>query len=312
MEKDSEKPYKETEKKISDEDDDDNDDAKMMMKKQEAKSTHKCNICGKSFNNGKALGGHRRSHFLKKKPNHDHRHQSPELKTPSKSTRVSCFNDDEDIRICYICNKKFPTKNALYGHMRSHPGRVCKGVSPPSNYHIQNSSSSNNSNKKEDQDNDVDDDDDGNFSLPRWKKRDKRGRKCIGSVEAAKNLLHLRHNCEVSGLNSKRSDFPLPIKKRDFFVGGSSSNGNGKKEFVVNKIKFVFSGSLKIENKSDWNGDDDDDDHDDQDESDNISNKKLKTSEGLCESRVDEKPSNHSEEQKTFNFDLNEPYVMED
>jgi hypothetical protein len=90
-------------------------------------------------------------------------------------------------------------------------------------------------------------------------------------------------------------------------LGESSSNGNGKKEFVVNKIKFVLSGSLKIENKSDWNGDDDD-----QDESDNISGKKLKTSEGLCESRVDEKPSNHSEEQKTFNFDLNEPYVMED
>ncbi|WJX24613.1 hypothetical protein P8452_13699 [Trifolium repens] len=157
MEKDYEKPYEETEKKIkrsrsslsNDEDDDhDDDDAKMvMMKKQEAlvRKSHKCNICGKSFSNGKALGGHRRSHFLKKKPNN----QSPELKTPSK---------------------------------------------------------------------------------------------------------HIR-----------------------------------------------------IENKSDWNGDDDD-----QDESDNISDKKLKTSEGLCESRVDKKPSNHSEEQKTFNFDLNEPYVMED
>jgi hypothetical protein len=318
MEKDYEKPYEETEKKIkrsrsslsNDEDDDhDDDDAKMvMMKKQEAlvRKSHKCNICGKSFNNGKALGGHRRSQFLKKKPNN----QSPELKTPSKHIRVSCFNDDEDIRVisCYICNKKFPTKNALYGHMRSHFGRVCKGVSPPSNYNIQNSSSSNNSNKKEDQDDDDDDDDDdGNFSLPRWKTRDKRGRKYIGSVEAAKNLLHLCHNGEVSDLNSKRSEFPLPIKKMNFLVGESSSNGNGKKEFVVNKIKFVFSGSLKIENKSDWNGDDDD-----QDESDNISDKKLKTSEGLCESRVDKKPSNHSEEQKTFNFDLNEPYVMED
>jgi hypothetical protein len=219
MEKDYEKPYEETEKKIkrsrsslsSDEED---DDAKMvMMKKQEAlvEKSHKCNICGKSFSNGKALGGHRRSHFLKKKPNN----QSPELKTPSKhNIRVSCFND-EDIRVisCYICNKKFPTKNALYGHMRSHPGRVCKGVSPPSNYHIQNSSS-NNSNKKEDDDDD--DDEDGNFSLPRWKKRDKRGRKCIGSVEAAKNLLHLCHNGEVSDLNSKRSEFPLPIKKRIF------------------------------------------------------------------------------------------------
>jgi hypothetical protein len=177
MEKDYEKPYEETEKKIkrsrsslsNDEDDDhDDDDAKMvMMKKQEAlvRKSHKCNICGKSFSNGKALGGHRRSHFLKKKPNN----QSPELKTPSNHIRVSCFNDDEDIRVisCYICNKKFPTKNALYGHMRSHFGRVCKGVSPPSNYNIQNSSSSNNSNKKEDQDDDDDDDDDGNFSLPR-------------------------------------------------------------------------------------------------------------------------------------------------
>ncbi|PNX79972.1 tapetum-specific zinc finger protein [Trifolium pratense] len=299
----------------SDEEEEEDDDANMMMKKKQeviVQKSHKCNICGKCFSNGKALGGHRRSHFLKKKPNLQ---KSPELKTPSKTIRVRFFNDDEDIDCkknqitrCYICNKKFPTKNALYGHMRSHPDRVCKGVSRPSNYDIQNSSSSNNSDKREDRDDDDDDDGgDGNFSLPKWKKRDKRGRKCIGSAEAATNLLYLRsdtHNCEVSGLNSKNSEFPLPIKKRDFFIGESSSNGNGKKEFVVNKIKVVFGGSLKIENKSDWNGDDDDDhDHDE---------KKLKTSEGLCESRVDEKPSNLSEEQKKFNFDLNEPYVMED
>ncbi|GAU21053.1 hypothetical protein TSUD_132650 [Trifolium subterraneum] len=134
----------------SSDDEDHEDDDTKMMKKQEVlvQKSHECNICGKTFNNGKALGGHRRSHFIKKKGN-PHHHQSPELKTPSKN--------------------------------------------------------------------------------------------------------------------------------------------------------------IRIDNKSDCNGDDDD-----HDESDNISDKKLKTSEDLCESRVDEKPNNHSEEQKSFNFDLNEPYVMED
>jgi len=42
----------------------DEDDAKHEVSIQE--STHECNVCGKTFGNEKVLGGHRRSHLLKK------------------------------------------------------------------------------------------------------------------------------------------------------------------------------------------------------------------------------------------------------
>nr|XP_027192704.1 uncharacterized protein LOC101497250 [Cicer arietinum] len=249
------------------------DDAKRMNGKVSIQElTHKCNICGKTFSNGKALGGHRRSHFqaAKKKPNSQ--------KEPT----------------CYLCKKKFPSKNALYGHMRSHPFRVCKGVSPPSNH---NSSSNSNSNSNSSsQQNKEDQDDDGDCSLPKWQKRDKRGRKCIGSAEAANNLVHLRSNVVNMSINVPKSvdEFPIPSKK------GESST------IVVNKIKFFFGSSLKIGNQSDiGNGG----------ESHNI-DKELKKGNGnglVSESRVDENTNDgHSAEQKKLEFDLNEPYVRED
>ncbi|RHN76392.1 putative transcription factor C2H2 family [Medicago truncatula] len=177
----------------------DEDDAKDEVSIPE----HECNICGKTFSNGKALGGHRRSHFLKKKLNHHPQKVKSPFSIQGNNNRASFddYDDEEEIGgikkpikkpTCSICEKKFPTKNALYGHMRSHPNRDFKGLNPPTEYH------------KEDQD-------DGDLSLPKWQKRDRRGRKCIGSVEAAANLLHLRYD-------------------KNFCVGESSSNGNGKNE----------------------------------------------------------------------------------
>ncbi|XP_027190982.1 uncharacterized protein [Cicer arietinum] len=216
--------------------DEDKDDVKKMNFDEVhiPELTHKrCNICGKTFSSGKALGGHRRSHFQASKKKH----------------------------------------------------------------HSQNN--------KEDQD----DDDDGNYcSLPRWKNRDKRGRKCIGGVEAAKNLLHLHLNIFNLSIDiepkSPPHQFPIPSKNRDFYISESSSNRNGEmEEHVVNKIKFFYGSSLKIGNKSDIeNGG----------ESDN-NEKEINISKSLLfESRVDESSSNRSAEQKILNFDLNEPYVMED
>jgi len=125
----------------------DEDDAKDEVCIQEC--THECNVCGKTFTNGKAVGGHRRSHFLKKKLNHPANH-------------------------------------------------VIGKFSSSSNY------KSTTEHHKEDQAY-------SNFSLPKWQKKDRRGRKCIGSVEAAVNILHLRSD-------------------KYFCVGESSSNGNGKNE----------------------------------------------------------------------------------
>jgi len=197
---DSEDTYEESEKRMkrsayylsSDE-----DDAKNEVFVQE--STHQCNVCGKTFSNGKALGGHRRSHFLRKKLNHHPQKVKTSFSIQGSNNRASFDDYDNEEEIggikkptCSLCKKKFPTKNALYGHMRSHKNRDFKGLNPPTEYH------------KEDQD-------DGDLSLPKWQKRDRRGRKCIGSVEAAANLLHLRYD-------------------KNFCVGESSSNGNGKNE----------------------------------------------------------------------------------
>jgi len=175
----------------------DEDEAKNEVSVQEP--THQCNVCGKTFSNGKSLGGHRRSHFLKKKLSHQPQKVKTPFSTHGSNNRASFddYDDEKEIdgiekRTCSLCKKEFPTKNALYGHMRSHPNRDVKGLNPPTEHH------------KEDQD-------DGNLSLPKWQKRDKRGRKCIGSAEAAANLLLLRYD-------------------RYFCVGESSSNGNGKNE----------------------------------------------------------------------------------
>jgi len=231
------------------------DDTKMMMNNEVLvqESTYRCNTCGKTFGNGKALGGHRRSHFLKKKPNH---HQS---QGRTNNINDDSYDDKEIAQTCYICEKKFPTKNALHGHMiRSHPDRVSKGISHPSNHDIQKSSSSNRS-KYSTQQNKED-----NISLPKWQNRGKRGRKCIGAVEAATNLLLLRSDkyfCTLSIDEQKSSEFPLPIKKRYCSVDESSSNGG--------------------------NGD----------ESDNSD---------------EEKSNDAAAEQNILNFDLNEPYPVEE
>ncbi|AES76556.1 zinc finger protein 726 [Medicago truncatula] len=260
------------------------DDTKTMMNNEVLvqESTYKCKTCGKTFSNGKTLGGHRRSHFLKMKRNH---HQSQ---------GNAYFNDDsyddEEIagkkkQTCYICENKFPIKNVFYGHMiRSHLDVVSKGVSPPSNYDIQKSFSSNSS-KYSTQQNKED-----NLSLPKWQNRGKRGRKCIGVVEGATNLLHLMSNkyfCTLSIDEQKSPEFPLPIKKRYCSVDESSSNGNGKKELIVNKNSFVLGCSLKIENKCDGNGD----------ESDN---------------NDEEKSNDAATEQNKLNFDLNDSYLVEE
>ncbi|CAI8594392.1 unnamed protein product [Vicia faba] len=286
---------------------------------------HKCNICGKAYDNGKALGGHRRSHFLKKKANH----HSQKVKTPLsirvRNNRANCFIDDkydgEEIDekkklSCYICEKEFCTNNALYGHMRSHPDRVCKGVSPPSS---NNSNSSTRQNKEDEDD----------YSLPRWQKRDKRGRKCIGSAEAASNLLHLRSDKHFSNLSSDESkthklpvsqsyherDFHMsnddetpklliPRHKGDIYKSESSmnENENQKKKLGMKNIKIFIGSSSKIRNKNNEN-DDDGDETDD---------KKLKKSKSLSQLHVKEEEVNHYDEQKILDFDLNEPYVLED
>ncbi|CAH8377196.1 unnamed protein product [Eruca vesicaria subsp. sativa] len=85
---------------------------------EEEEKKHICFECGKGFQSGKGLGGHKRIHVL-------------ENQKKSRESEVDCC----------VCHKKFTSVKALYGHMRFHPDRGWKGVLPPP-HPLGNSSSS--------------------------------------------------------------------------------------------------------------------------------------------------------------------------
>lgn len=255
---------------------------------------HECNICGKTFTNGKALGGHRRSHFQAAKKKLHNIKVKTRFSNHSKvlvedhSNRTSCDVDGENGEpICYLCKKKFPTKNALYGHMRAHPDRICRGICPPNNNHhshhehINNSSDSSleqNINNKEDQGvvaiapkgHHTDAIDLSNSTLlPSWQKKDKRGRKCIGSYEAATNLLYLcaEYIRAAESVNYKKGgggggsvdveppksttsphEVVVPMQSKNYKrkkIGECESSSTGEENAPAHKIKCIFiSGSL--------------------------------------------------------------------
>ncbi|CAJ1965444.1 unnamed protein product [Sphenostylis stenocarpa] len=254
-----------------------------------------CNICFRSFGCGKALGGHRRSHFLKQQKkvkicSTDNQSSKP----GDNNIRANCdFDDDGGKHICCICKKEFPTKNALFGHMRSHPERPWRGVSPPiqkhssspsSYYYYSSSYSSINSDsmEKNKEDHDVDDDCGGGERViapdehhtdvidlsalisPSWLKKDIRGRSSIGGYQAAETLFYMCGYSKFFRSESNRvfpkKDEVLPkstpslIKERKRKNGESSSSKKDK----VKKIRFLFKGELQLVNKTDGVGEFDD------------------------------------------------------
>jgi len=271
-----------------------------------------CDICFRSFNCGKALGGHRRSHFMKQQKKvktrlTDNNHSSKP--TGDNSIRVICdFDADEGKHICCICNKEFPTKNALFGHMRSHPERPWRGVSPPtqknssspsSSYYCSPSSSLNSdSSEKNKEDHDVDEACDGAERViasdeqhptdfidllmlisPSWLRKDTRGRNSIGGYQAAETLFCMSSYSKYFSTERNRvfpnKDQVLPksapalIKQRKRNICESSSS----KKDNGKRIKFFIKGELKFGNTSDGVG-----------ESDGEGNE-LNRSKGLSESK---------------------------
>ncbi|KAJ1394301.1 Zinc finger C2H2-type [Sesbania bispinosa] len=224
-----------------------------------APKTRECNICGKTFSNGKALGGHRRFHFQEARK---YPHKVKTLLLNKVNNRASSDGKHK----CSICNKEFTSKNALFGHMRSHP-KDKKGLCPLS-ANKNTSSSSHNSDSSFEQ-NDKEDQDHGKVvapdehtfidlsksNLPSWKKKDKRGRKCIGGYEAAENLMYIYaelYSCDDlpkkrTAVEPKSPQVSIPAKKRKI-IGESSSS-------EVKKIKFVFGGSFKFGEESERGGD---------------------------------------------------------
>ncbi|PON42215.1 TFIIH C1-like domain containing protein, partial [Trema orientale] len=94
-----------------------------------------CPLCDKSFNSGKALGGHKRIH-----------NQQPTTTTftsniyssngsignfNNKATKDQTTGSRSGTNICPMCLKIFPSKMSLFGHMRSHPERSWRGIEPP-------------------------------------------------------------------------------------------------------------------------------------------------------------------------------------
>nr|POE98955.1 zinc finger protein zat3 [Quercus suber] len=168
-----------------------------------------CDFCGKTFNGGKALGGHRRSHLQAMKldlsKNSIKKHVFEGHTDSGLAAKTVNYDLMADKLTCCICNKDFPSTKSLSGHMRSHPDRDWRGIQPPS-IADQNSPSSS-SGRSYSEDHEVDDDDDLHHNssaetyarsgvdllsyVSNWSKSDKRGRKCIGSTEAAQNLMCL-------------------------------------------------------------------------------------------------------------------------
>ncbi|KAG2394619.1 hypothetical protein LR48_Vigan10g069900 [Vigna angularis] len=285
-----------------------------------------CDICLKIFGCGKALGGHRRSHFMKQQQQKKVKTRFTDNHTSKPSgdnnIRVICdFDDDDGKHICCICKKEFPTKNALFGHMRSHPERPWRGVSPPtqknssspsSSYYYSSSSSFNSdSMEKNKDDHDVDDGGDRLISLyehrrneidllmctsPSWLCKGTRGRSSIGAYQAAETLFYMSCSKYFSSHERNRvfpkkdevppKSAPTLIKqcKRKTFESSPS------KKDKVKKIKFLFKGELNLGSTSNGVG-----------ECDGEGNR-LNRCKGLSESGVEH---NHDEKKMKSFDDLN-------
>ncbi|PKU79715.1 zinc finger protein 1 [Dendrobium catenatum] len=76
--------------------------------------SHKCSLCGKSFPSYQALGGHKTSH----------RKSTPATATEDRpsagSPSASAMSGGGRVHQCSICQKTFPTGQALGGHKRCH------------------------------------------------------------------------------------------------------------------------------------------------------------------------------------------------
>ncbi|KAI9114770.1 hypothetical protein K1719_014468 [Acacia pycnantha] len=190
-------------------------------------SVRVCDFCGKQFNSGKALGGHRRYHIqAQKKLEAQNLSQEKQekvnypLRIKPKDLVIRDYDDDNNLiksRIgnfnspssrsfrCYVCDKDFPSEKSLYGHMRSHPEREWRGMNPPfiatdndldpsspSAEQLNNVSSSS---TLEESSSPVPVDLSSSCSRSSWLKKDKRGRKIIGEAEAvhiaAQTLMHI-------------------------------------------------------------------------------------------------------------------------
>ncbi|KAI4305871.1 hypothetical protein L6164_029206 [Bauhinia variegata] len=174
-----------------------------------------CDFCGKTFNSGKALGGHRRNHLQALRKEATAAAQSQKVKIhlpkPKNHENLSYLNvTDEDNNfvkmkalmskegkiICDLCNKEFPSMKSYCGHMRAHSERNRTGVLLPDDdsEELKDVHCVTSRTVIAPHESPID----LTKSLPSWSKTDLRGRKSIGGVEAAQNLVYLSRGEYIS------------------------------------------------------------------------------------------------------------------
>ncbi|XP_016510140.1 uncharacterized protein LOC107827508 [Nicotiana tabacum] len=107
---------------------------------------HVCKFCNKSFNSGRSLGGHMRSHMINSTDGNITRKMLPNLdmsteagnqsvnyvlrENPKKTSKFTGSSEEDTLlqnqknKICKECGKSFQSWKALFGHMKCHSERI--------------------------------------------------------------------------------------------------------------------------------------------------------------------------------------------
>ncbi|XP_044984085.1 zinc finger protein 1-like [Hordeum vulgare subsp. vulgare] len=81
---------------------------------------HRCSVCGKAFPSYQALGGHKASHRPKPAPVAADEPAATTAASPAASSSTTSSGAGGKVHECSVCNKTFPTGQALGGHKRRH------------------------------------------------------------------------------------------------------------------------------------------------------------------------------------------------
>ncbi|VVA20857.1 PREDICTED: zinc finger [Prunus dulcis] len=159
-----------------------------------------CDVCGKRFGSGQALGGHISVHF---EPRLGPKKMNNKFKV-TKQHQLQYYPSLDNKFSCHICKKIFPSRKSLYGHMGSHSRRV---RSPSFS-----SSSSSTSSSAECYDLDIKEQDcDQVKFLPGWAKEDRGDMKIANQTPNYNNDFARKYN-------------KFPSSKRLKFLDGHTCN----------------------------------------------------------------------------------------